>query len=128
MDCPECADSLVTFAVPPDLREHVPGGEPAAGLCPVCLTLRPADSPPDPPDFARFGPAFPTGEPGVAMALGVGLLDELALHRPAITALFDRVERAGTDPLLVLDRLAGDQAIDPPFDVRRRRDQLEQLR
>lgn len=128
MDCPECTDRLVTFAVPPDLRKHIPGQEAAAGLCPSCLALRPAEPPDGPPEFEQFGPAFPTGEAAVPMALGIGLLETLALHREAITVLFDRVERAGTDPLLVLDRLADDQGVDPPYDIRRRRHQLEQLR
>jgi hypothetical protein len=124
MDCPECGVEMVTFAVPADLRELLPGAERAAAVCPSCLALRPADDPDDRPDFERFGPAFPTGEAAVPMALGLGLLDSLAIHREAIVALFDRVERAGTDPLLVLGRLPAD----PPFDIERRRHQLEQLR
>lgn len=115
---------MVSFAVPPDLREHLPGEEPGAAACPSCLALRPAGEPVTEPAFERFGTAFPTGEAAVPMALGVGLLDSLAIHREAIVALFDRVERAGTDPLLVLSRLDAD----PPFDLERRRHQLEQLR
>lgn len=114
---------MVSFAVPPDLREHLPGEESGAAVCPSCLALRPAE-PDDQPGFERFGDAFPTGEVAVPMALGLGLLDSLAIHREAIVALFDRVERAGTDPLLVLARLDAD----PSFDIERRRHQLEQLR
>lgn len=128
MHCPECGDTVVAFDIPPDLREHIPGEEPVAALCPSCLSLRPADEPHETPTFDRFGPAFPTGEAAVPMALGVGLLESLALYREAITALFDTVERAGSDPLLVLDRLADAEDVSPEYDLRRRRHQLEQLR
>jgi len=124
MDCPECDTEMVAFAVPAALREHLPAEEPAALVCSSCLALRPAEAPDDRPAFDRFGTGFPTDEAAVPMALALGLLDSLALHRQSITALLDRVERHGTDPLLVVDRLDAD----PPFDLQRRRHQLEQLR
>jgi hypothetical protein len=40
------------------------------------------------------------------MALVVGLLSSLAVYRQEISALLEVVERAGVDPLLVVDRLA----------------------
>lgn len=114
---------MVAFAVPPSLREHLPGEETAAAVCPSCLALRPAEEPDPNPAFERFGAAFPTGEGAVPMALLVGLLDSLALHRREIAALLERVERAGVDPLLVVARLDAT----PDYDLDRRRHQLEQF-
>jgi hypothetical protein len=114
---------MVAFAVPEGLRERLPGEEPAAAVCPDCLALRPAGAPAESPAFERFGASFPTGEAAAPMALALGLLGSLALHRADIAALLDRVERAGTDPLLVVARLDAD----PPYDLDRRRHQLEQL-
>jgi hypothetical protein len=129
MDCPECGTEAVVFAVDPDLQEYLPGEEPGAALCPRCLTVRPATDPPvGDPDLSQLGDAFPSNvEAGTPMALLLGLLSSLALYREEIAALLERVERAGTDPLLVIDRLADDPSIDSDVDLGRRRHQLEQL-
>lgn len=128
MDCPACGAPTVAFAVPADLREYLPGEDPGAALCTTCLHLHPVTDPPaDTPDFERVSDAFPDGEAAIPMALLVGLLDSLAQYRSEITALLERVERAGTDPFLVVDRLADDPGIDAAADLRRRRHQLEQL-
>ena len=128
MDCPACGTPTVAFTVPAELREYLPGDDPGTALCTSCLRLHPAREPPTGrPDFAAVSDAFPEGEAAVPMALLVGLLDSLAQYRAEITALFDAVERAGTDPFLVVDRLADDPGIDAAVDLRRRRHQLEQL-
>jgi hypothetical protein len=128
MTCPECGGEQVVFEVPADLREYLPEETEFAALCTRCLTLEPAESAPaGPPEFGTVGDGFPDGETGAAMALAVGLLDSLALYRSEIEALLERVERGGTDPLLLLDRLATDTSVDPAFDVDRRRTQAEQL-
>ncbi|MFC4448570.1 DUF6276 family protein [Halorussus aquaticus] len=128
MTCPDCGSERVTFGVPRDLREFLPEESASATLCTHCLRLDPTDAAPtDDPDFSAIGDAFPGGDAGVAMALAVGLLDSLALYRSEIADLLERVERGGTDPLLVLDRLAADPEIDPAFDLDRRRTQAEQL-
>jgi hypothetical protein len=134
MTCPECGSEQVAFRVPPDLREYLPEETDAVAICTHCLTLVPeSDAEPDvddrdeTPDFSTIGDAFPTGEAGVAMALAVGLLDRLALYRSEIAALLERVERGGSDPLLVLDRLDADSGVEPNFDLARRRSQVEQL-
>jgi len=129
MDCPECGSETVAFAVPADLREYLPGEEPGAALCTVCLALRPAADPPaDTPDFDRVSDGLPSdAAAAVPLALLVGLLSSLVTNRAEISALLERVERAGTDPLLALDRLAADPAIDADVDLRTRRRQLEQL-
>jgi len=48
-------------------------------------------------------------------------------HRAEIMALYEEVERAGVDPLLVLDRLARDPDVRTDIDLAGRRRQLEQL-
>jgi hypothetical protein len=96
MDCPDCGADPVAFAVPEPLRAFVPGTETAVALCPACLHLQPATDPPAEPAFERVHETFPTDpEAAVPMALLLGLLDELALYRSEISALRERVERAG---------------------------------
>lgn len=128
MDCPDCHSDTAAFAVPDDLREYVPGDEPALALCTHCLVLHPAPEPVSEDDFARVSDAFPTDETAVVMALVVGLLDSLALYRAELEALLERVERGGTDPLLVLDRLAADPELDPQVDLERRRHHVARIR
>lgn len=129
MDCPSCGVQTVAFAVPVALRESLPGSESAAALCTRCLDLHPIDSAPaTDPDFQEVSDAFPSNpDAAVPMAVLVGLLDNLALYRSEIAGLLERVERAGTDPLLVLDRLARDPSVEATVDVAGRRRQLEQL-
>lgn len=128
MDCPDCGSETVAFAVPAEYREFLPGDEPGAALCTRCLTLRPVADPPEgTPDFGRVSDAVPEGEAALPLALMLGLLDELALYRAEIGELLLAAERAGVDPLLVLDRLAADPEIDAAADLSGRRRQLEQL-
>jgi hypothetical protein len=129
MECPTCGVATVTFAVPEELTPYLPGSESAAALCTRCLSLHPADSTPaEAPSFDDVSDAFPTDpDAALPMALLVGLLGNLALYRSEISDLLERVERAGTDPFLVLDRLAADPAIDAEVDLAGRRRQLEQL-
>lgn len=133
MDCPDCEAATITFEIPPDLREYVPGEERSVGLCTRCLGLHPApasEAATD-PDFTTIVDTFPGSETpddgAIAMALVVGLLPTFALYRREIEALTERVERAGVDPLLVLDRLAADPTVEPATDLRRRRGHLEQV-
>ncbi|MEF8975386.1 MAG: DUF6276 family protein [Halapricum sp.] len=129
MECPDCGEPVIEFAVPEAFRELLPGDEPGVGICTHCLALHPvAEPPPDDPDLQRISDAFPSNsEAAVPMALAVGLLDRIALYRSEIGTLFEHVERAGTDPMLVVDRLAGDPSIDSHADLDGRRRQLEQL-
>jgi hypothetical protein len=128
MDCSDCGTRLVAFAVPEEYSDAVPGSESAVGLCPHCLALQPATEPPAAPEFDRVGEGFPTdSEAAVPMALLVGLLDSLALYRSEISELLAEVERAGVDPLLVLDRLDADPGTETEVDLAGRRRQLEQL-
>ena len=128
MNCPSCDVKAVAFDVPAALREHAPESASAAALCPRCLTLRAVDAADSTPAFDRVSTAFPT-EPDAAvpLALAIGLLDSLALNRESIQTLLETVERAGTDPLLVLDRLDVQGSTQPAFDLDRRRHQLRQL-
>ncbi|WP_254543065.1 DUF6276 family protein [Halomarina pelagica] len=127
MSCPDCDAPLVAFTVPDDLAADVPYDAEAIALCTRCLALFESRPPAGAPDFSRVSEEFPEGEAGVAMAVGVGLLDSLALHRARIEALFSRVEEAGYDPLLIVDRLARQGSTQPRMDLDRRRRQLEQL-
>jgi len=133
MNCPDCGAKTIAFEIPADLREYVPGEEQSVGLCTRCLALHPApenEATAD-PDFTTISDAFSqsgTKEDGaVEMALVVGLCPSFALYRREIEALTERVERAGVDPLLVLDRLAADPDTEPTTDLRRRRGHLEQM-
>ncbi|MFC6837193.1 DUF6276 family protein [Halomarina ordinaria] len=127
MTCPECAAPLVAFTVPDDVAAHVPEESASLALCSRCLALVASPPPTGAPEFDRVSEAFPEGDAGAAMAVGVGLLDSLALHRTDIEALFSFVEANGYDPLLVVDRLARQGSIQTPIDLDRRRHQLEQL-
>lgn len=129
--CSRCESPARPFSVPAPLREHAPDGAPEASICVTCLALdtlsRDVDGPPV--ADAEFEPLpFPDGEGGVAVALAVGMLESLALNRPAIEACIDHAERNGADVFLVLDRLAAPDAdVDPSFDPARRKAQLENL-
>ena len=130
MECQSCRVEMVRFPVADDLRQHLPEESPGAALCPSCLVLEPdAEPPAEPPDFSvAVADPFPAdSEAGVAMAISIGLLTSLALYRSDIDALFERIEEAGTDPLLVLDRLAPTCSIDSHLDPQGRKPQLKQL-
>lgn len=127
MDCPNCRARCVVFDVPAEYREHAPDEAERAALCPECLTLAAADGPSD-SRFDRISSAFPTDEAAaVPLAIAIGLLDSLALHRRSLQELIPAAEAAGADPLLLLDRLHVQGGVDPSFDIARRRHQLEQL-
>jgi hypothetical protein len=98
-------------------------------ICTDCLTLRPVESPPATAgDLRAVSDVFPADDSAaIPLALLVGLLDSLATYRTEISELLERVERAGVDPLLAIDRLAGDPSVEPAHDLAGRRRQLEQL-
>lgn len=129
MSCPECGAETLAFPVGEELRALLPDDRPGAAICTHCLHVTPADDPPaDLPDFSTISDAFPRDrEAAVALALVLALVDSLALYREELDVLLTRVEAAGTDPLLALDRLAGDPALAPTMDLDRRCRQLEQL-
>ena len=129
MSCQSCGGETLAVPVPAELREYLPGAAPAVAVCRACLAMEPTDEAPDGvPDLTVIDDAVPSNdEAAVPMMLLVGLLDSLALHRTEITALLERVERAGTDPLLVVDRLADSYGADAHVDLAARRHQLEQL-
>ena len=129
MPCSNCGGDLLPFPVAENLREYLPAGTVGAGLCRDCLAMAPVEAPPDDvPDFTVLSDSFPSNpDAALPMALLVGLLDSLALNRREITALLERVERAGTDPLLVVDRLDDDYGDDAFVDLGARRQQLAQL-
>ncbi|UWG46645.1 Uncharacterized protein HSRCO_0346 [Halanaeroarchaeum sp. HSR-CO] len=128
MRCPNCDATTVAFAIPEAVQDAMPEARPAGALCTHCLTVTPLDDPPsEAPDWSAVHEAFPTGEAGATMATLLALVDSLALYRAEIDAVARHAESLGVDVMLVLDRLARDDAIDPHFDIDRRRAQLEQL-
>ncbi len=129
MDCPDCGSETVAVPVADERRALLPGEEAGISLCTHCLGMHPAPDPPaEVPDLQTVSDAFPSNpDAAVPMALVVGLLANLALYRSEISDLLVEVERAGTDPLLVLDRLARDPNLEPAVDLAGRRMQLEQL-
>jgi hypothetical protein len=127
MPCPACDGDLVAFAVPADIRAYAPESGAYATLCSHCLRTHPADEGPGDPTFDAVHESFPSGEAGAALALALGLLDSLALRRDAIDDCCSYAERAGADVLLILDRLATADGLDPHFDIERRRHQLAEL-
>jgi hypothetical protein len=129
MDCPACDSPAIAFEIPDELAAYTPADAPGAALCTHCLRLSPVDEVGDlsSPDFSRLSDSFPTGREGIAMALLTGLLDSLATYRGEIEQLVERLERAGTDPLLVLDRLDREPDLEPEVPLDRRRHQLQQV-
>lgn len=130
MSCPDCDGDLIAFDVPEGLREHAPATRTA--LCVRCLRTFDAgtlagDERHPAADFSAVGDYFPDDRAGVALALALGKLGSLALERRTVQALCDEAERAGGDVMLTLDRLAGDSAVEPHFDLDRRRSQLADL-
>jgi hypothetical protein len=129
MACSDCGGDLVSFPVPDDLRQFLPGNAPGANVCRSCLALQPETEPPAAvQDVTDIDGAIPDDNgAAVPLVLLVGLLDSLAMHRAEITALLERIEREGVDPLLVLDRLDASYGEAAHVDLGRRRRQLEQL-
>ena len=129
MNCPHCQTDVLRVPVSEEYAEYVPKDAPGVSICPTCLAMDPDDEPPaELPDFAKIGEAFPTNpDAAVPMALGLGLLTSLALYRQQITELFEAVEEAGTDPMLVMDRLSATGSVDSQIDLQGRKQQLEQL-
>ncbi|SIR66017.1 DUF6276 family protein [Natronorubrum thiooxidans] len=129
MACSECGAPTIVFSVPEEYQACTPGESAAATLCTRCLTVESTSvESTGESDFTRVSDAFPTAaNAAVPLALALGLCPSLATNRSAIETLLEAVERAGTDPLLVLDRLGDEPSIEPAFALERRRHQLEQL-
>ncbi len=128
MACAVCGGSRIVFSVPEEYRTHLTDDAPARTFCTTCLTLESTSVEPETePDFADVSDAFPTQpKRAVPLALAVGLCSSLATNRAAIESLLRAVERAGVDPLLVIDRLAADPELESAIDLERRAHQLEQ--
>ncbi|MDG5820838.1 DUF6276 family protein [Natronococcus sp. A-GB7] len=132
MACSACgSDATIALSLSAEYRDYAPSNATAIGVCTRCLTVDPIGSDADPtiePDFSRISDAFPTrSERAVPLLLAIDLSSSLATNRSAIESLLEDVERAGTDPLLAIDRLLADPTLEPAVDLERRRHQLEQL-
>lgn len=143
MVCPECDAETVAITVPGDLREHAAaatGSDDADGpstvaACTNCLRIyetagADADSVADrDADVGAVSDALPADEgAATALLLAAALLESVASNRRAVEVLIDRVERAGVDPALAIERLADDPDLAPAVDLRRRYGQFDQLR
>ena len=125
--CPRCEEPRFTVDVPAELTAYTDAA--ALDCCPHCLTVAPSDPAavdPNPP-FETVIRRFPTGTEGVALFVLLDMLDSLALNRGEIESLVDWLESNGVDLFLTVDRLVADPDIEPPYDLERRRDQLEEL-
>ena len=129
MGCPACGGTELAFPLPPDCGDYLPGDAPGAAVCTSCLHVAPREAAPDAyPDFQRVSDAFPRGpEDGARVAVLLFLLGSLVLHREELTALAERLEADGVDPLSTLDRLDRDDGLDPHLDLERRSRQFQQL-
>lgn len=127
--CSNCNADAVAFAVPGAIREHAPKGTEYASICRVCLTVEPLDeAPAETESLAAVSQSLPEDRDVAAtVAVLVGLLESIALNRPAIEAVIDHLEAEGVDPLLVVSRLAADETLTPAIDLDRRLHQVEQL-
>jgi hypothetical protein len=123
--CPDCGADAVAFAVPDAVADYA--GAPTMAICTRCLRTHEVDDAPIDSDFSRVVETFPDGDAGAALAVALGKLGSLALNRTDIVALCEFAEREGADVLLTLDRLAASGAVDPHFDIDRRRPQLQQF-
>jgi hypothetical protein len=126
MQCPDCGAATVSFPVPPAAEGLLPDDRPGVAVCTRCLAARPSDDP-DTDDPSAVSDAFPAGTDGALLGCLLALVDDPATYREELRALVGEAELRGIDVFLFLDRLADDPALDPVFDVRRRRGQLEQL-
>lgn len=134
MDCPECGAPAVVTDVPDALRAHAPA--PTVAVCSSCLAVsaaddgaREEDDPDAPASVSAISEALPTNrEAALALFLAADRMGSLATNRAAVASLVARVEGAGVDATLALERLARDPALDPRVDLRRRVRQFEQLR
>jgi hypothetical protein len=129
MGCPACGGADLALPVPADCRDFLPDAPPGADLCVSCLRVAPRGDPPDAyPDFQRVSDAFPRDpEDGARVVVLLFLLDSLVLYREELTALAERLEADGVDPLSTLDRLDRDDGLDPHLDLERRSRQFQQL-
>lgn len=126
MECTACSGSLAAFRVPEPVRNHAPGE--TAAVCTRCLALQETEDAPETSDLSAVIDGFPEGEVGATMALCVGLIvDSVTLNRVAIGECMRHVSENGTDPWLVLERLAASGAVQPDADLGRARRQLRQL-
>ncbi|ELY65449.1 DUF6276 family protein [Natronococcus jeotgali] len=123
-------ETTLSVSVPAAYREHAPAS--TIDICTRCLRVEPVEErerdPDGDPELSSVSDAVPARpERAVPLFLAIDLSSSLAINRDAIESLLEDVERAGTDPLLTIDRLLADPSVEPAVDLERRRHQLEQL-
>jgi len=70
-------------------------------------------------------PSFPEGERGIAVALLLGRLNQLALNRQSAEALCEYIIADGVDIYLLIDRIIENKSIEPHYDLQRRWEQFQ---
>src|SRR5699024_5034789 len=61
LDCPDCGDQMIDFAVPEEYREFALDDESTLALCTHCLALHPGpEATSSNPNFSVVSDAFPT--------------------------------------------------------------------
>ncbi|NUE01690.1 hypothetical protein HUB97_04165 [Halorubraceae archaeon YAN] len=70
-------------------------------------------------------PSFPEGERGIAVALLLGRLNQLALNRQSAEALCEYIIANGVDIYLLIDRIIENKSIEPHYDLQRRWEQFQ---
>ncbi|MDZ7729822.1 MAG: DUF6276 family protein [Natrialbaceae archaeon] len=121
MGCDRCGADTVVLAVP----DSVEGDR--IEVCTLCLSVEETADPTagSPQMISAALPA--ESDQAVPVLLLVDALTSIATNRSRIETLVERGERAGCDPLLVIDRLIDDTSLDPAVDLPRRRHQLEDI-
>ncbi|SEH13013.1 hypothetical protein SAMN04487967_1091 [Natronorubrum sediminis] len=128
MTCPTCSSPTVAVEVPESYREYAPERSATVAICTHCLTVESAEGGDPDPNFTAISDALPSNaDAAIPLVLAIDRCDSLVTNRSAIEELLEAVEREGTDPLLVWDRLSRDPELEPTVDLERRRHQLEQL-
>ncbi|MFB6198421.1 MAG: DUF6276 family protein [Halobacteriaceae archaeon] len=129
MDCPNCGDEVIQFSIPSEVRPHLPDQRSGGAICTTCLRVIPIDDPPTtPPNPSTVSDAFPADSNAAKIIFCIlALLDSPARYRSEIESLISLAERKGVDPLLILDRIARDESLEPWFDVASRTRTIDQL-
>jgi len=126
MNCPHCDKQLIQRRVPTELQSVLRSEAKSVFLCDRCLYTQPGELS-ETTAQAMFTeiPSFPEGERGIAVALLLGRLNQLALNRQSAEALCEYIIANGVDIYLLIDRIIENKSIEPHYDLQRRWEQFQ---